>query len=772
MSIDYTIQYNKPVIFLFARDEDGKREVFKNESFKPYFYAPINEVVNNDGVAKALWRNPKTREVKIIDVGKIVMNIPSEVRKNRDNFSMSFESDILFPTRFLIDKEIFTSFEIVNGCITPCEDFHVPMKVLYVDIEVETRDNEFPEPMLAKFPIITIVVNVDDEYYKLYGNEAEMLKEFVKIVQKHDPDVITGYNVWFDLITVIKRMEKLKLDYNDLSPMGYVNIRERFGQHFVIIHGRNAFDMYDAIKKYFFGKTFDSYKLEDIVCNEEVGLKMPYHPFDRSKVNKENLENVLVHNIEDVERLVALDKHLNLINHFDGVRHIAGCKLDETLTTNLYADVLLLRLYKGRYVLQKKERRERVKFKGGHVKQPKKGVFEDVVVMDFSQMYPSAIISNNMSPETLVDGDDERDKYHVGEVYFLKEPKGIVPQAFEQMAKYRKELKMRMKGELSEEEYRILDLRQYGLKSVINAMYGLMAYKGSRLYYPEVSAGTTFFGRKLIAEAIDYAEVEEDYVVLYCDTDSLLISTGGDPIVRGKELAINLNEFFRDMADELGLKLIPNIEFEMAYKTLLFSGKKKRYAGLCIYDKGKTTDKIRIRGFEARRSDSSRISRKAQREIMEMILRGKKEPEIRSYVKSLVGQIKKLPIREIGIPEPLGMAPEEYKVPAQILGVLVANKYLDKVYNKGDKPYTLWLRTTPEGVPRKIKVDGKLKDVTRVALDEGDDLDFWRHYVDWDLQIEKIIKKKIDPILNAFGLSFGEVMSGTKQMRLGDYGHN
>jgi len=89
----------------------------------------------------------------------------------------------------------------------------------------------------------------------------------------------------------------------------------------------------------------------------------------------------------------------------------------------------------------------RRKIEGGYVKDPVKGLHENIVYFDFRSLYPSIIISRNVSPDTLVDECDEEDCYTAPEVgyKFLKEPVGFVPSVIGNVLRERVKVKSRMK---------------------------------------------------------------------------------------------------------------------------------------------------------------------------------------------------------------------------------------------------------------------------------------------------------------------------------------
>jgi DNA polymerase elongation subunit (family B) len=397
-------------------------------------------------------------------------------------------------------------------------------------------------------------------------------------------------------------------------------------------------------------------------------------------------------------------------------------------------------------------------------------VFDWVIALDFASMYPSIIVSHNISPETMTQ--DTSDVFVIDDVNFKKKPLGIVPKLIQRFLNHRKSIKQQMQNvDKMSEEYKMLNLIDYALKQMIASVYGTFAFTGSRLYYPAVAKSITFLGRKYTKDVIAYIE-RTGKKVLYGDTDSILVQVGPNVIEEGKRLETQINDWLKTQG------ATPEIEFEIAYRKLLFSGAKKRYAGRCIYYKGKKTDELIVKGFESKRSDSALNSRECQDTLLRLILWGRTEKEIRDYIKSVAQNITSQSLQEIGIPQPLRQHPEMYANQASILGVIYANKILNYGFGIDDRPLIVWIKSVPSHLPKRIQLATKDKsgkrrlkwyDVNRVALRDERDFQFWKSHIDWKVQREKILEMKIEKILSSYGISFSEIMNGHKQKTLEDF---
>lgn len=773
----YFVSHQKPTIVLKARNRFGQRKVFYINDFKPYFYAPAEEVKSG------------TQEVAIDGrlVSRIDVRLPGDVKTQRSRYSKAYEPDIPFPQRYLIDKGIYCGFKQEDGEFVGAESLGVKPRMLSLDIEVEAFGG-VPDSKEAKVPIYVIgcydtykedliqfvAEGLDDE------SQVKMLKDFFKYVKERDFDLVIGWNPFFDVDFLISKAENLHVRYD--NTFGRVNRGERW----IDINGREVFDLMAAYKKYFQQTKFDSYSLE-FIYKKDFGE--PLLKYDYNTTGFDQIDLICRANREHVMAVVKLDEKHHLVGLFDQVRRLCGCNYKQSLTTVYFADLALLRQAHGKFVSPQRPEVEGKKFEfgGGYVMQPEKGVFENVVVLDFKKHYPVAMISYNMSPET-VSATPIEDAYEVDGVYFKKEPIGIVPQMLEDFIVRRNEVKSEMKSLDSEsDEYQRLYAQQYALKQMVDACFGVQDHEAFRYYQPLIPKSTTFLGRRWIKKAIEIVE-ESGYHVIYSDTDGAMFEAGEDWRNVGSEIEYKINEYFVKMAEELGLKATPEVDFELAYSRILFKKKsqikrkrkiskkykeeaaKKRYAGMVVYEGGKDVNYLKVRGLEIRRSDSALVTRRVQKELIVLILEGKDKAEIMKFIRKEIDEVKSLDVQEFGIPRRLNMKAKDYANIATIRSVLYANKYLKEEIGVGQRCYDVMvkrLRGLPDKMELKMK-NGKKKmyKIDRVAVTEKipESVE-----MDWNKQIDHVFRMKLEMILDAVGIEWIEVMEKHRSTTLGEF---
>jgi DNA polymerase elongation subunit (family B) len=342
-------------------------------------------------------------------------------------------------------------------------------------------------------------------------------------------------NVFFDMCTIINRMKMCHIDANKMSPLGRIRIGEE--QDYIMMAGRTVFDYLPAYKKYKH-KTLPSYGLKEI-AEDEVGI--PAEEFPLEKQNRNYIDEIMPYNSDDVLRMTMIEDKLQVLPFYDSIRQVVGCTFEEVLEAAKYVDIFLLRYAKDKFLLPRKPKgAKRLPYTGAIVLSPVKGVHIYVVFLDFSKMYPSILISYNISPETLrtarpdvphyalpigLKYKDEFGKPYVEwhEVYYVKEPAGFLPIVARDLIKLRTDVQNEAyKLPRESAEYELLWHRQDALKVVLDAMYGVFAYPNFRLFQPYISASMTGQGQQLAKRTIAHLE-SHGYKTAYADTDGIYI---------------------------------------------------------------------------------------------------------------------------------------------------------------------------------------------------------------------------------------------------------
>jgi DNA polymerase I len=768
--IDYAVEgYGSdeyPVVHVFGRrpveDGDDVREHVRVLGVEPYFYVPTADldrdpVEEYDVVIGTREENPDGEGYESIrgePLTRIVTRTPRDVGAIRDDFGTSFEADILFPNRFLIDNGInggmrveerrlddgSGTMQVHEGQVEPTA-VEADLRVNTFDIEVDDRRG-FPEDGEEPIICLTSHDSYDDEYVvwlydapeaeipapedlpdyegivgdgeeiefrvRTFEEEAAMLDAFIEYIDDTDPDLLTGWNFEdFDAPYVLDRLEVLDdgcqydLSVDRLSRIGEV---WRSGWGGPDIKGRVVFDLLYAYKRTMFTE-LESYRL-DAVGERELGVGKERYTGDIGDLWEQDPERLLEYSIRDVELCVEIDRKQDVIAFWDEVRTFVGCKIEDAPTPGDTVDMYVLHKAFGKFALPTKGQQESEDFEGGAVFDPITGVKEMVTVQDLKSLYPMCMVTINAGPETKVDPEAYDGETYVAPngTHFRKEPDGIMREMVDELLSEREEKKsLRNDHDPGTEPYEQYDRQQGAVKVIMNSLYGVTGWDRFRLYDKEGAAAVTATGREVI-DFTEEAANELEYQVAYGDTDSVMLSLSDmskeEAIETSFEIEDHINERYDDFArDELNADSHRfQIEFEKLYRRFFQAGKKKRYAGHIIWKEGKDVDDIDITGFEYKRSDIAGITKEVQQNVIETIVTGddidEDMEEVKAYLVDVIARVLdgEMDLDEIGIPGGIGKKLDAYETPtAQVRGAKYANRMLGTNFGSGSKPKRLYI---------------------------------------------------------------------------------
>ncbi|MGI6564104.1 3'-5' exonuclease [Methanosphaera sp.] len=586
--IDYVTRNDKPIIRLFGiNPETNENVIAVDTTFKPYLYVlPYDFDICLEDL-REMGLDDLEVETKI-DIGterefiKVTLTHPQEVPKLRDSIrdlpsvKQIREYDIPFYRRYLIDKQItptniielygetidsilyseelkidedVTLFKMIENPI----DTHKTNKrnkILSFDIEVYNAEGM---PTAENDPIIMMSLcgnnglkkvlstkKSDKSFVETLSSEKDMLKRFVEIIKEENPDMLVGYNSDnFDLPYIKKRAEKLNIKL-DLGVDGSgIKFMKRGFNNAGVIKGRVHVDLYLLVRR---NMRLERYTLERVYEElfDEKKIDVPgdqiYQYWDS---DDERLEELFDYSMDDAVTTTMIGDKLTPLTVAQ--TRLVGQPLFDIarMTTGQMVEwYLMLKAYEKNNIIPNKpdtdeysQRRKSNKVIGGYVKEPEKGLFEHIAYLDFKSLYPSIIIAQNISPDTITDGEnmDESEYYTCPEngYKFLKEPKGFIPSIIGYILDERQRIKKLMKEEKVPEQKRAYDFEQQGLKRLANSMFGAYGYSRFRWYKIECAAAITAWGREYIRNAMKKAE-EYDFKPIYADTDGFYATYIGD----------------------------------------------------------------------------------------------------------------------------------------------------------------------------------------------------------------------------------------------------
>jgi DNA polymerase elongation subunit (family B) len=313
------------------------------------------------------------------------------------------------------------------------------------------------------------------------------------------------------------------------------------------------------------------------------------------------------------------------------------------------------------------------------------GVYDNVLVLDWSELYPSLMETFHISWDTMtkIAGDIK-----VGNVFFSKDSPGQTNRIIKPLREYRSQIKKAMKETNNREEKSRLKLLSDALKAIINANYGVYGFhstkgNGSRYYDPDVASAITYIGREIFNQVKTYIS-SIDYHMVYGDTDSIFLCLkGGEDetsrIVSG--IQDHINSFIRDKYN-LESKLKIASEYTMK-RVIIIS--KKRYYGIT------TSGEEIIKGLEIVRMESAPVTVAVEKEVGRLILNDKAS-EVKDLKNAVVRRILegKVPLEDIALRSRCTKDLKDYKTKTRNSKAVEVYKHITgKEIKKGERFYLL-----------------------------------------------------------------------------------
>ncbi len=508
-----------------------------------------------------------------------------------------FESDVPIETRTLVDM------------YTESDEMSEGHREVYFDIEVEVKDG-FPDPKRAdnKITAIALYDKVTDKYscfvlgnipntdvVESFQSEEELLQRFYQKYLEINPTILSGWNIdGFDIPYLYNRTTKVLGHQfaNSLSPIGEVFYSENKSRY--KIAGVSCLDYLFLYRKYTYIQQ-SSYRL-DFIGQKEVGMGKIEYEGTLDDLYKDDINKFIEYNLNDVKIVKALDDKLKLIELVRGISHVGHIPYEDVYFSSRYLEgALLTHLKKMKIVAPNKHIRAKElmnrtkddKATGAYVMEPKQGIHEWVYDLDLTSMYPSVIMTLNISPEMklgkldgwnideYIKGTNKTYSFIVNDkvkgtfnnkelkelltkhkisiaingVIYKNKTKGLIPSILEKWFDERVEYKKLTKkygNEGDTEKYEYFNRRQHIQKIVLNSLYGALGLPVFRFYDKDNVEATTLTGQKLIKftqkMANHYYNTElndkEDYCI-YTDTDSVFYSA--IPLIKNKYPNVDLN---------------------------------------------------------------------------------------------------------------------------------------------------------------------------------------------------------------------------------------
>ncbi len=605
-------------------------------------------------------------------------------------------------------------------------------KILIVTIDIEVQcENGFPAADLAEEEMLSITIknhqnkkivvwgigefknDREDVTYVNCKNERDLFDKFLYFWEKHQPDVVTGWNTeFFDIPYLCNRIKKLfgEEELKRLSPWGGVKEREvyQMGRNHQVyeIQGIAALDYFDLYRKFTYTAQ-ESYRLDHIV-KVELGEQKSGNPYETFREwYTKDYQSFIEYNINDVELVDKLEDKMKLIELCLTMAYEAKVNYIDVLGTVRYWDVLIYNYLREKNIaIPQKMQAEKVnQYEGAYVKEPQIGEHKWVMSFDLNSLYPHLIMQYNISPETLVNGGGKPAEGWVDKIldgvmvnsteycmtpngaFFSKDRRGFLPELMENMyndrVKYKKlMLEAEQKYEDTKDPNILKDISRYNniqmaKKISLNSAYGAIGNNWFRYFDLMVATAITTSGQlsiRWIEKALNIylnkilETKNEDYVIA-SDTDSVYITfdrlvsklyaegTKSEKIVTfldtiaKEKLEPFIDKSYKSLAENMNAY---DQKMVMSREVIADKGiwtAKKRYI-LNVWDSEGVRYKephLKIMGIEAVKSSTPQVCREKIKEALKIIMNGT-EKELNTFIQEFREEFMSLPPEYIAYP--------------------------------------------------------------------------------------------------------------------------
>jgi DNA polymerase elongation subunit (family B) len=542
-----------------------------------------------------------------------------QVTKYQWNDNYLYESDIDRFTAVLIDKYkdsddtpewqnvIYFDIECeIGGALTTEYIKTAPMKITSISLYDATAKKYYCLILDEKKQLQSI--NEEDRQVIPCDDEFQLLSLFLELWESVDPTIITGWNSgFFDVPYLYYRLCNVlgKDEAARLSPLRKFKFTEWDQSQPIEIAGINHLDYLLLYKKYV-TKQEPSYKLGDI-GTKYVNLGKVEYEGNLDRLFREDVNKYIEYNIRDVEIIIELEKKFKFIELTVAICHLCHVPYEKIYLATALNDGAILTYLKRNNIISPnkpttinpilKEIKE--EYAGGYLKDPVPGLYEWVIDLDFTSLYPSIIRSLNIGIETFVGRIVNKDKYDnswtlddlkqmnpnevitieklterqttqqaqvkVGTLINLIEENNwlisapgvmfrtdrssvvceVLTDWFNKRVEYKNAMKKAYKsGDIVKGEF--YNRRQHAYKIKLNDVYGCYAINGWRYTdgHKMISKAITLTGQRLLQESIKnmnsylntYLDVTDKDFIITSDTDSLFIHVQDILISRGIDL--------------------------------------------------------------------------------------------------------------------------------------------------------------------------------------------------------------------------------------------
>ena len=567
-----SIGYDRKNGIMHVWDDEVGHQKFP---FQPYAYLPATDgdyqSLDGTKLTKVPGNhkdNPKSYESDINEEVRTLIDLYYD-----SDMVSKGHRDFFFDIETAKDENGYSTIQDVRTAITSIAYFDKTgndRRVLILDEQNRIKERE---------------IQGDGYVLEIFRDERDLLTRFINKFAEIQPTVITGWNTdGYDIPYLLGRSKKVlgAQAIRKLSPAGIVDYNPKKEKW--KIFGVSSLDYLKLYKNFTYSE-LPNYRL-DTVAKKELGRGKVEYDGDLDTLFTQDIHKFAYYNMTDTDLVYELDDKLQLISLARTICHKGHVPYEDVYYASKYLDgAAIVDLKRNGFVAPNKQFRfvedESVDdvLAGAYVMAPVPGLYKWIYDLDLTSLYPSIIMTLNISPETKVtvikdwneecllksestqvqfmDGTYIQDvkrwlvdhNYSVasnGAVY-RNDQRGFLPTILEKWFDERVIFKdKRDTFAVGSEEYKFYDAMQLTQKVLLNSFYGVLGLKTFRFHDLDNAGAITATGQSIIkfsAKVINNQYTKElgtDHFInasggkaefaFYTDTDSTFCSS--EPLIR------------------------------------------------------------------------------------------------------------------------------------------------------------------------------------------------------------------------------------------------
>ena len=519
--------------------------------FQPYAYLPAadGDYQSLDGtkltrVAGNHKDNPKSYESDINEEVRTLIDLYYD-----SDLVSKGHRDFFFDIETAKDENGYSTIQDVRTAITSIayyDKIGKDRRVLILDEQNRIKETE---------------IQGDGYVLEIFRDEKDLLTRFINKFAEIQPTVITGWNTdGYDIPYLMGRAKKVlgAQSIKKMSPAGIVDYnpkKERWK-----IFGVSSLDYLKLYKNFTYSE-LPNYRL-DTVARKELGRGKVEYDGDLDTLFAQDIHKFAYYNMTDVDLIEEMDDKLQLLNLARSICHKGHVPYEDVFYASKYLDgAAIVDLKRNGFVAPNKQFRfvedeNDESLAGAYVMAPVPGLYKWIYDLDLTSLYPSIIMTINISPETKVtvinDWNEEcllkpdatqvqfNDGTHIQDVkrwlvdhdysvasngaVYRNDKRGFLPTILEKWFNERVIFKdKRDTYEVGSEEYKFYDAMQLTQKVLLNSFYGVLGLKTFRFYDLDNAGAITAVGQSVIKFS---AKVINKYYEKELATDHFINASG------------------------------------------------------------------------------------------------------------------------------------------------------------------------------------------------------------------------------------------------------